>query len=227
VWRSIRVDGCRCPIIRHRVAFVSAYAPYSSIATFVQDIASATKSEGKTRVPWHVDPLTRKVYVHSMTAVLDASEAERLRNALAEPDGQIESGELSEDGRAIYPLLTTLDRDDAKAALEQLSIAMQQRLAAISPMNYVQDIHAPLVVFFHDRDDVVIPVRIRQLRAALIPGVRYTEFTVFQHLTPPKGNRCFLCSRARENVSRAYPFLQAVGRREPLSGCGNPSTAEQ
>ena len=36
------------------------------------------------REPWAVDPLTRKVYVHSLTALLEPGEAQRLRAACAD-----------------------------------------------------------------------------------------------------------------------------------------------
>ena len=58
-------------------------------------------------------------------------------------------------------------------------------------MTYLRDIRAPLILLLHDRDDPVIPVgESRSLRDALATrdGVRYTEFTVFKHLDPTKGN---------------------------------------
>jgi hypothetical protein len=67
---------------------------------------------------------------------------------------------------------------------------MQERLSALSPMSYLGDLHAPLIVFGHDRDDFVIPVsESRRLWSALCgrAGVRYTEFTMFQHVDPTKG----------------------------------------
>ena len=68
--------------------------------------------------------------------------------------------------------------------------ALHARLAALSPLQYVPDIQAPLLVVLHDRDDLVIPVgESRRLRAALAgrTGVSYTEFTLFQHMDPTKG----------------------------------------
>jgi hypothetical protein len=55
-------------------------------------------------------------------------------------------------------------------------------------MNYLQDIHAPLMILLHDRGDQVIPVgESRRLHSALDghPGVHYTEMQ-FQHLDPVK-----------------------------------------
>jgi len=59
----------------------------------------------------------------------------------------------------------------------------------MSPVSYLKDIHAPLIVLLHDRGDQVIPVgESRRLLSALSGhvGVHYTEMQ-FQHLDPVKG----------------------------------------
>jgi dienelactone hydrolase len=172
--------------VRDRVAFVAAYAPFASMRTLARDIASATRLVGEAREPWPVDPLTRQVFVRSMTELLEPGEAAWLRRACAERGGQVDEDALSEDGRAVYPLLTALDAAAAEAAITRLPPAMRARLDAMSPVKYLQDIHAPLLVILHDRGDGVIPVaESRSLRAALTgrTGVRYTELG-FQHLNP-------------------------------------------
>ena len=177
------------PLIRDRVAFVGAYAPYGSLWTFARDITSATRSCGDMREPWCVDPLTRKVFVHSVTALLEPDEAERLRSAFTTERGQIDGRDLSADGRAVFALLTTLDANEAEAALHRLPLRMQERLAVLSPLKYVQDIRAPLIVLLHDRGDQLIPVsESRRLYSALAERgrVQYTEMR-FQHLDPVKG----------------------------------------
>ncbi len=203
------------PLIRDRVGFIGAYAPYSSMWTFAQDIASATRSCGDGREPWQVDPLTRKVFVHSLTALLEPGEAERLREALAEQSGHLDSRDLSADGRAVYALLTALDADEAEAALHRLPPAMQERLVALSPLNYLKDIHAPLIAWLHDRGDQVIPVgESRRLRSTLAghAGVHYTEM-LFQHLDPVKGKLPLfrLVQQLGKFFLAVYPlFRQAV-----------------
>jgi hypothetical protein len=84
---SFALMAAASPLIRDHVAFVGAFAPYSSMWTFAQDIASSTRSCGEVRERWQVDPLTRKVYVRSLTSWLEPSEAERLRNAFTEQGG--------------------------------------------------------------------------------------------------------------------------------------------
>jgi dienelactone hydrolase len=177
------------PAIRDRVAFVVAWAPYCSMRTLARDIASATSYAGAAREPWQVDQLTRKVYVRSLTDALEPDEAARLRIACAERSEHFDVDGLSEDGRAVYPLLTALDAGSAEAAVARLPRAMQERLDAMSPVGYLADIRASLILLAHDRDDQVIPIgQSRRLRAALRgrAGVRYTEFTMFKHLDPAK-----------------------------------------
>jgi hypothetical protein len=203
------------PLIRERVAFISAYAPYSSMRTFAQDIASATRSSEDGRESWLVDPLTRKVFLHSVTALLEGDEAERLRTRFAAEDGDLDYDALSAEGQAIYALLTAPDADSAESALHQLPPNLQERLDVLSPMNYLKDIHAPLIVLLHDQGDGVIPVgESRRLYAALGPhrGVRYTEMH-FQHLDPLKGKLPLfrLIQELGKFFRAVYPmFRQAV-----------------
>jgi hypothetical protein len=176
--------------IRDRVAFVCAYAPYASMSTLCRDIASASRERDGVREAWAVDPLTRKVYVHSVTALLEQDEAALLQTACAEPDCLPVDRILSAEARTVQPLLGRLSADEVEDVLDNLPATLRQRLTAMSPVHYVGDVHAPLVVLLHDRDDVVIPVgESRRLRDAFggRAGIHYTEFTVFKHLDPTKG----------------------------------------
>lgn len=203
------------PLIRDDVGFIGAYAPYSSMWTFARDIASATRSNENGREPWRVDPLTRKVFVHSLTAVLKSGEAERLRSAFANEGGHLDGGGLSVEGKAVYALLTARDAGKAEAGLHRLPVAMQERLTTLSPLHYLKDLHAPLIVLLHDRGDQVIPVgESRRLRSALAAhvGVHYTEM-LFQHLDPVKGKLPLfrLVQQLGKFFRAVYPlFRQAV-----------------
>lgn len=182
--------------IREHVRFVCAYAPYASMWTLARDIASASRQCGEVREPWDVDPLTRKVFVHSVTALVDSRDAE--------------------------VLLADMDANTAEAALNRLPSQFQERLDALSPMRYLADLRAPLVVLLHDRDDPVLPVsETRQLVSALAgrTGVQYTELTAFKHLDPTR-TRPSVLALGRELIRLAhaiYPvFSQSSGspRRE-------------
>ncbi len=211
---SFALMAAASPLIRDRVAFVGAFAPYASMRTFAQDIASSTRPCGEVREPWQVDQLTRKVYVHSLTALLEPGEAERLRNTFTDQGGHLDSHDLSADGQALYPLLTALGADEVETSLHRLPPAMQERLTALSPLSYLRDMHAPLIVFGHDRDDLVIPVsESRRLWSALSgrAGVRYTEFALFQHMDPTK--RKLPLFRLVQQFGKFYLFLYRFFRQ--------------
>jgi dienelactone hydrolase len=204
-----------CDRIRERVSFVLAYAPYASMWTLARDIASSSCHRNGRREPWEVDPLTRKVFVRSVTALMDPDEAERVRGACAERQEQPDISGISAAGRLVLPLLTALDPGEAEAALQRQPAELRERLTAMSPVSYLADIHAPVIVLLHDRDDPVIPVgESRSLRDALAGrrGVRYTEFTVFKHLDPARGHpRPLALARELLRFARAiYPVFKQV-----------------
>jgi dienelactone hydrolase len=202
------------PLIRDRISFISAYAPYSSLWTFARDVAGRTRSCGDGHEPWQVDPLAYKVFVHSMTSFLKPDEAEWLRNAFSNESGPPAGRDLSADGQAVYSLFTAQDESDAEATLHRLPSILQKNLTILSPMNYLNDIHTPLMVLLHDRGDHVIPVgESRRLYSALAghAGVHYTEMQ-FQHLDPVKAKLpLFRLARELGKLFLAiYPLFRQV-----------------
>jgi hypothetical protein len=201
------------PAVRDRIAFVGSFAPYASMWTFARDIASSTTVRDGKRESWSVDPLTRDVFERSVLAALVPDEQAQILAAIQARDGDRAALELSADGQAAYRLLRASDEREAESALHSLSAPMQERLAALSPLTCVDEIHAPLIAFGHDRDDGVIPVsESHQPREALTgrTGVRYTEFQLFQHATPrrlPPPAR----ARARSVLSLRLPALPRCG----------------
>lgn len=192
------------PLIRDQVAFVGAYAPFSSMRTFAADIASQSRCISGERQPWPVDQLTRRVFVHSLTAPLDPAEADWFRAAerRALADGGVQGRILPPDpppmplsppGQRLYDLLTAPTHAAAADALRCLPPDFQQRLDAMSPLTHLsgasRGIRAPLITLLHDRGDNLIPIsESRQLAEALKdhPGLRFTEMN-FSHLDPTKG----------------------------------------
>jgi hypothetical protein len=197
------------PAIRDRVSFVTAFAPFASMFSLAEGIASATRLVDGERVSWPVDQLTRRVFVRSLTEHLDPTEAEALRQAASDEFVPAEpASALSEAGRAVYPLLTRLTPDAARDAIDRLPTDMRERFTALSPLASVAAVRARLVTIGHDRDDLVVPVgESRQLRTALSTraGVRYTEFSMFQHADPTQRKLSPL-ALARE-LSRFYAFV--------------------
>jgi dipeptidyl aminopeptidase/acylaminoacyl peptidase len=199
--------------IRDRVAFVAAFAPYASVRSMLRDIGSASTMRDYGRRPWTVDPLTRTVFVRSVTDVLERDEAEHLRAAFLDGHRKVETESLSEAGRRVYDLLCASDVRSVDGAIEHLPAGVRERLDAMSPLRYVEHLHAPLIAIAHDRDDAVIPVdESRRLRDALLPrdGVDYTEFTMFEHADPTKRRLSPL--RAATELLKFYRHVYPVFR---------------
>jgi dienelactone hydrolase len=199
--------------IRERIAYVAAFAPYGSLFTLARDIASSTRMQGDERGPWHVDQLTRKVFVHSVTALLQPNEAQALREAFDKEEVEVSTDGLSADGQAVHALLAARDLERADVALEELPPALHAGLAELSPVNYLKEIEASLIAISHDRDDQVIPVaESRLLKAELTgrAGVHYTEFAMFEHADPTK--RKLSPPRLIWQLGKFYFWLHAVFR---------------
>ena len=117
--------GAAQPLVHDRTTFLCAYAPFSSMWTFATDIASATRSTDSGREPWKVDQLTRKVFVHSVTASLEPEESQRLRDAFAAEGGKFDGLPLSPDGQSIHVLLTAPDAVAAEAPSRQAGLPLR------------------------------------------------------------------------------------------------------
>jgi len=198
------------PSIRDRVGFVGAFAPYSSMWTLLRDIAGRARDAHGSVEPWPVDPLTRDVFVRSVTQGLDPAEAERLHeSSLARRP--LDRADLGPDAGAIQALLAAPDRDAAELALRRLPPAMRDRLDAMSPL---ADIKAPLIIVGHDRDDLVIPVGESQRPASALAqriGAKYTEYAMFQHADPT--GRRLSPLRLIGEVNRFYLSLYPMFRQ--------------
>jgi hypothetical protein len=203
------------PSIRDRVSFVAAFAPYSSMWTLARDIASSSRLVGELREPWPVDQLTRRVFVHSMTGLLEPDQAERLGSLdlSTTAAADLDQSSLSADAAAVYSLLVPLDADTAEDLLRQLPARLREQLDALSPLDVLSGLRAPLIVFGHDRDDLVVPVgESRCLRAALAgrAGVRYTEFGMFEHADPTK--RKLPPRRLLRELAKFYRYVYPIFR---------------
>jgi dienelactone hydrolase len=204
------------PQVRDRVAFVAAFAPYASVWTFARDVAARTRTRDHGPERWDVDPLTRDVFLRTLTAALAPAEAAQLL-ALADapdpPDQQPPDLDLSPEGHAVHRVLVASTPAEADAALQSLPAPMQDRLTAMSPLTTIDDIRAPLIALGHDRDDGVIPVsESRRLRDHLAarPGARYTEFHLFQHATPKRLPILPLVRELLRFYRYTYPLFRAA-----------------
>jgi dienelactone hydrolase len=216
------------PAIRERLAFLAAYAPFTSMWTLGLDIASATRLIDGTTESWLVDPLAWRMFVRSVTERLDPSDLELLRAAFEDRftwdatntwviesrTAAVDAEALSADARAVYRLLTAEDRESAGEAMRALPPSVQRLLTSMSPLSYVKDIEAPLISLLHDRRDHLIPVtESRQLWRVLSAraGARYVELG-FQHLDPTRLSPFRLLAELPKLYRGIYPLFLATTR---------------
>jgi hypothetical protein len=210
------------PAIRDRVAFVGAFAPFASMWTLAIEIVSRMRPVAAGQERWDVDPLTWRVFVHTLTECLDPADAELLRSAYDASSGHIDASTLSEKARAVQRVLEPLDLHLAETALRDLPVELLKQLDRMSPVRYLHEIHAPCIVLAHDRDDPVIPIgQLRRLAESFgdRSGLRYTEFTMFKHLDPTKVKlgRLGLARELTRFIRTLHPIIRSA------SGIADPS----
>jgi hypothetical protein len=189
--------------------------------SFALDIASATRERDRGREHWIVDPLTRKVFVRSLTAGLPPAEARSLHEAFETGPEGVAPGGLSPEALVIARVLEAGTLRDAAAALDALPEDAQARLTALSPLSVLDDVRAPVIALAHDRNDVVIPVsESRRLRDALAgrAGARYTEFDFFQHVAPRLLPPLPLVREIAKFVRFTHPLFRVAVSGTPAAG---------
>lgn len=177
--------------IREQVGFICAFAPFASMWTLSRDIASSTTTHDGTIQDWQVDPLSRKVFVHSLTEPLEDDERALLRSMIDTPTRVINTSFLSDLGSVVYSLMSQPTVAEATATLASLPEQYRQIFDQMTPLRYVDDLAAPYIALMHDRDDEVIPPsESESLRTALerTPGLDYVQFDMFKHLDPTKSS---------------------------------------
>ena len=174
--------------IRDQVSFVNAFGPYFHLPDLLTSITSETRAYDDIVQPWEPDKLTREVYVTHMTKDLPENERDLLRAAFergADPS-IVDPQTLSDESRTVHSLLQGVPREEADAYRTGIPAETLRGFDVISPSQYIDDLEAPLLIM-HDREDKLVPAfESRRLRDALADrdNVRYTEFGLFDHVTP-------------------------------------------
>ena len=174
--------------IRDQVAFVNAFGPYFHMPDLLISITSQTRSYDDLIQPWQPDKLTREVFVTHMTKDLPENERDLLRTAFAKDADPsiVDPQTLSDESQAVHALLQGVPREEAAAFRARLPAETLRDFDIISPSQYIHDLKADLLIM-HDREDQLVPAfESRRLRDALADrdNVRYTEFGLFDHVTP-------------------------------------------
>ncbi|MFH1141096.1 MAG: hypothetical protein V1724_05405 [Chloroflexota bacterium] len=177
--------------IRDRVAYVNSFGGYYDAKDLLVAIASRTRSYGEVSEPWTPRDDSQKVFkVHLLEGLPDATEREKLARAFQEGGKleQVEMAALSENGQAVYQLLSGVTRHQAVALLDSLPPAFLEDLQRISPSTRIGDLKATVLIM-HDREDTAVPAtESRRMAEALKERgqVHYTEFSLFQHMDPTR-----------------------------------------
>ena len=198
--------------IRDDVAFVNASGPYYDLQDLARAIGTGTRSSNGQLISWTPDKLTKEVTTLLLVESLDlTAERDQVRQAFAsgrEPG----PGELSREAAAVYRILAGGTSEQVESAVVALPAELLAKMEVVSPATYADQIEAP-VLLMHDRDDELVPSdESRRLAEALAdnPGLRYTEFSLFQHVTPsrPLG----LWELARE-LNKLFWHMYAIMRQ--------------
>ncbi len=190
--------------IRDRVAMVNAFGGYSDVVDAVEAAVTHRVSYDAVEEEWTPQDLAVDILRRGVISMLSSVEdREALRAILREGQmpGQSSLDTLTEEGRAVYALLTSGTGEEFSAAFARLPDVMKERLRAISPGVSIREIRTK-VYLMHDRSDRFIPyVESRRLRDTLGPmtEVTHTEFSIFKHVNPA-------------GVELSWDFFSGIGK---------------
>ena len=174
--------------VRGDIAFVNAFGPYFRLEDLARAIGTGTRFSGDERNEWAPGNLTREVTTKLLLESLASEpEAAQVDQALAQ-GGDLSPADLSAEGYAVYRILAGGTVEEVESAVSAFPADLLAKMTEVSPERYVDEIVAPVLIM-HDRgDDAVPPEESRRLAAALGDHrvERYTEFSLFQHVTPTR-----------------------------------------
>lgn len=186
VGASFALMAAAQPEIRDEVAFVNAFGPYYDLYSLARAIGARSRQTDAGQVPWEMDPLTERVARGMLLSPLPTDEQEAVQDAL-ESGGKEPAG-VSQEALAVYRILAGGSAEEVDAALVDLPQAAHDLFRAASPSQYLQNVQAR-VLLMHDRADNLVPSWESRLvyEALKAKGnVRYTEFSLFQHMDPTR-----------------------------------------
>jgi dienelactone hydrolase len=194
---SLALVAAADPRIRDRVAFVHAFGSYADALTFLHAAVTHTiRLDGRT-LPWEPDGVTRTVLAQTLIDAVPHSADRLALYRLFLPDGMAVEGlpppEARRDletaaARAVFDLLTRPPAEQVPRLLEELPASLREGLRRMSPVTVAGDVRCA-VLLMHDREDRFVPVTESRLLAARLRAlghrdVRYTEFSLFEHVVP-------------------------------------------
>jgi hypothetical protein len=188
---SVAIQAATDPRLADKLVFINAFGSYFDTTDFLRAISTRSLAYAGVDEEWIPDPLVLWVLARQMVDTLpDPTDRDVLDRIYLQADAPARDDvdTMTPAGRAALALLDGLPPAETEAALAHLPPETAARLTAISPSRVIDRLTTPLFVM-HDLGDHVVPyTESRRMAAATPPGVlaRYTEFALFDHVTPTR-----------------------------------------
>ena len=206
------------PRISDQVRIVESFGAYGSLSSLIQATVTRSIGTGGHTEAWQPDALTIQAVRDNLIASLPSqSDQELLKGAVAD-GGQLSATApvgLSPAGTSVYDILTSTGGPAVGRDLASLPSSQQTYLSALSPVDHLQSIKAPVYVMV-DRGDPYVPfVESQAIDRTLVAGgkdVYFSEFDIFRHVEPTRGGNVIVVMR---DLVRLFLHATAViGRLE-------------
>ena len=189
VGSSLAAVAAQDPEIRDNIAFINFFGGYFDAMDLMASISSSTRFGDYGRQPWEPSDLATSVLRGHLIELIPLERDKSLiEQILSSQDSLTKNqvGDLSEEGKRVYKLLTGTSLVEARELISQLPEEFQDDMKAVSPISNVGDIKARILIMHDASDNNVPPEESRRFFEALKgrEDVTYTEFAFFNHMDP-------------------------------------------
>ena len=189
VGSSLAAVAAQDPEIRDNIAFINFFGGYFDAMDLMASISSSTRFGDYGRQPWEPSDLATSVLRGHLIELIPLERDKSLiEQILSSQDSLTKNqvGDLSEEGKRVYKLLTDTSLVEARELISQLPEEFQDDMKAVSPISNVGDIKARILIMHDASDNNVPPEESRRFFEALKgrEDVTYTEFAFFNHMDP-------------------------------------------
>lgn len=189
---SLALVAATDPAIASRLRLVESFGAYARLDDALLSVATHTLDDDGTVRRWQ--PLAEAQIALANTLIsglANQDEADLLRGRFAAGDQvAVDPDQLTPEGRAVYKLLLTRDRQAGRQLLDALPPLTVEDVRALSPLDSIPRIHARLFVMYDSNDPLLPFTGSREIcRAASRAGLRpyCSRFSIFQHVDPTRG----------------------------------------
>lgn len=145
------------PQISSRVSYIASFSAYSDLKDYYAEVISG-KTPGPNSRPWKTLPSVYNIGVENVLYRLsNENDKNILRNILIDGKNASAKVNLTPQGQNAFQILTSKNPEFIKQQLPQISADSANDLRILSPVNFTDQIQAP-VYMFHDKNDFFEPV---------------------------------------------------------------------